>query len=225
MVDYKDEILIQQYLLGDLEGPEREAFERRLRSEEELVRLLESYTTLSNGLQSLDDPEPPPDLWARRIRPAIAEQLHGTTGRPGSVLSFLGTLRSLFLQPAVVVTAFVVVILGITLLLQQQFISPRQEDNYERAMSNIQKLRDQFLAELDTLAMEMERRKPMLSPELRKVYDQTLKDIDESIAKAERFYFAYPDNSDAVQFLFAAYEKKVEFIEQFKQLEPLSPEA
>ncbi|HUX08592.1 MAG TPA: hypothetical protein VMX35_14925 [Acidobacteriota bacterium] len=225
MADQRDEILIQRYLLGELEGSEREDFERRLESEEALACLLDSYRSLCDGLHLLEDPEPPADLWARRIRPAIAEQLDIAGERPNAGFSFLEALRLQFLKPAVVVAAFVVVIVGITLLLQYQIVSPVQEDRYEKAISNIQKLRDQFLAELDTLTFEMEKRKPMLSSELRKVYDQTLKDIDESIAKAERFYFAYPNDSDAVQFLFAAYEKKVEFIEQFKQIEPLSPEA
>ena len=225
MADQRDEILIQRYLLGELEGSEREDFERRLESEEALACLLDAYRSLCDGLHLLEDPEPPADLWARRIRPAIAEQLDIAGERPNAGFSFLEALRLQFLKPAVVVAAFVVVIVGITLLLQYQIVSPVQEDRYEKAISNIQKLRDQFLAELDTLTFEMEKRKPMLSSELRKVYDQTLKDIDESIAKAERFYFAYPNDSDAVQFLFAAYEKKVEFIEQFKQIEPLSPEA
>jgi hypothetical protein len=225
MSEQRDNELIQRYLLGDLEGAELEEFERRLRVEGDLESELAAYRSLGDNLRSLADPQPPADLWLGKIRPALAERIGETAAKTTEGATFFGSIRSLFLRPAIVVAAFALVIIGVTFLIQQQFISPIPVTRYDQAMANIQKLRDQFLTELETLTAEMEKRKPLMSAEMRRVYEQTLKDIDDSIAKAERFFFAAPNDSDAVQFLFAAYERKVEFIEQFKQLEPTSPEA
>jgi hypothetical protein len=225
MTAHKDDILIQRYLLGDLEGAELEEFERRLALDTGLARELAAYRSLNETLGSLADPQPPADLWTRRIRPALAERIGDQAlHHPGALSAFLESIRTLLLRPAIVVTAFALVFIGVTFLIQQQLISPAAVDRYDQAIANIQKLRDQFLTELQTLTEEMEKRKPLMSAEMRSVYDRTLKDIDDSIAKAERFYFAAPNDSDAVQTLFTAYEHKAEFIEQFKQLEPVSPE-
>jgi len=225
MDDTRDDELIQRYLLGDLGEVERSELERRLESDESLAEWLQSYQSMLSDLSSLDVAAPPAHLWSGRIQPALAEQL-GEISRPAHrFAAALNFMRDLFLKPAMVVIAFVVVIFAITFFIQRNVISPQELGTYDRAIANIQQLRERYVAELGTLEAEMENRKRLMSPEIRKAYENTLKEIDQSIAEAERFYFAYPADSDAVKFLFTAYEQKVKFIEQFKQLEPLSPEA
>ena len=221
----RDDSLIQRYLLGDLEGAERDDFERRLEADERLAEQLASYRAMTAELRSLGDPELPEHLWAERIGPVLTEKLSHEEHHWSAVRATIGRLRAMLLRPAVVVALSVLAIVAVTFLLQQQFVVPEPLDSYDRAIANIQSLRGQLLEELGTLTAEMETRKQLMSVEIRKVYERTLRDIDESIAAAERFYFAYPDDSDAVQFLFAAYQQKVEFIERFKQIEPLEPEA
>ena len=225
MIARQDDELIQRYLLDDLDEDEREALEQRLANEPPLREALDYYSSLTGELGGLRDPEPPPDLWSRKIRPALAERLQEGMPEVGFLQGIFSSARTMLLRPAIVLALSVAMIIGVTVILQQQIAPGEEQSAASEALSNIQKLREQYVAELDRLVGDMEERKEHMSHEMREVYEKTLATIDESIAEAERYYFAYPDNSDAIEFLFTTYEKKVEFIERFTQMEPTAPEA
>ena len=225
MISRHDDELIQRYLIADLDEAEREELELRLKSEPPLREVFQYYSSLTGELGDLGEPEPPADLWSEKIRPALAERLQEGMPEEGFLHSFFRSTRTLLLRPAIVLALSVAMIVGVTLVLQRQIVPGQEQGAMNDAISNIQKLREQYVAELDRLVGDMEQRKVGMSPEMRDVYERTLVTIDESIAEAERFFFAYPDNSDAIEFLFTTYEKKVEFIERFIKMEPSAPEA
>lgn len=213
-----DEILVQQFLSGELDGEELDAFELRLKQDTSLQKLLVFYKQLESEINALPELPVPNELWSKKIRPALEELAGGDS-------SFFNRLRDLFnksvsfvTRPAVAMVAILVLIVGATLLLQHQLLDEPQKP-YERALENIQNLRSQFLGEMKVLIAEMNDRKKEMTPEMLAVYEKTLSDIDESIANAERFYRLYPDDSDAIELLFVAYDRKTNLIKQFLYME------
>lgn len=219
MPEDRDDILVQQYLQGDLEPAERDAVRERLRSDQSLRELLEYYTLLGSDLRSLEgeDDRVPADLWKRRIRPAMAaaQRPAGEERRSGNPFAFLFGPA---MRPVLIAASFVVIVVSATLFLQQQVLTEPQQP-YARALGRIEELRIQFVSELNVLLAEMDDRKPQMTPEMRTVYETTLTQIDEAIANAERFYAFHSDDQDAIQLLMAAYDHKAEFLQTFVNME------
>jgi len=218
MTSERDELLIQRYLDGDLSDEERLTLERRIKSEAELAKLLGWYKSLESSMVEIGDPDPPEDLWRRRILPALEGHLGGADSLWARIERILSRLRATMLKPAAVAAVFIVVILATTMFIRESVIET-PEDKAEVAMERIAGLREEMKTELSRLTAEMEERKEYLNPELRAVYERTLAQIDESIEEAERFYRYFPEDPDAIEFLFAAYDRKVQFIERFRELE------
>ena len=213
----KDEILIQRYLLGDMEEHECRQFEGRLERDQRLRELLSEYRELIGDLRELDDPEVPEALWSRRIRPALEERLGNSPGVLERLRTAFGAWRGFMLKPAYVTAVFAVLLLVVTVLVVQLLERPQTpgEERVAQTLGRIENLRQQFQAELAVLIGEVEERRELMSPELRRLYDDTLARIDEAIADAERFYLLYPTDADAIEFLFAAYDRKGQFLQRF----------
>ena len=217
----KDEILIQRYLLGDMEEHERRRLEVRLESDRRLRELLSEYQALIGDLRGLDDAEVPEALWSRRIRPALQERLSADPGVAERLRTAFGAWRGFMLKPAYLTAAFAVLLLVVTVLVVQLLEWPQApgEERVAQTLDRIENLRQQFQAELAVLIGEIEERRELMSSELRGLYDDTLTKIDEAIADAERFYLLYPTDADAIEFLFAAYDRKGQFLQRFVNMD------
>ena len=214
-----NDVLIQRYLSGDLSGEECRVLERRFEQEQALRDLLHWYQALGQELHELPDPEIPEGLWRRKISPALEEHLGKRLSFSDRLFGAIGSARSLLMKPAVAILAIIALVVGVTLLVQpminvDETLSPEQQ-RAEQTITEIQDLRDEVLVKLNELSAIMDERKSELSIEMLKVYEDTLTKIDEGIAEAERYFFAYPEDPDAVKLLFVAYERKGQFIQQF----------
>lgn len=216
MTEDRDDVLIQRYLQDDLDPAEREAVRTRLRSEPALRELLEFYTLLSGDLRDLQDHDEkmPPDLWRRHIRPALAAAQKPDAAKPFNLFEFLFGPA---MRPVLVAASFLIIVVSATLFMQQALREP--EKPYANALKRIEELRAQFVHELDVLLVKMDDRKPQMTEEMRTVYENTLTQIDEAIANAERFYAFHSDDQDAIQLLMTAYDHKAEFLNTFVKME------
>lgn len=116
------------------------------------------------------------------------------------------------------VAAMVVVTISVTLFFQGQMTNEKLTPA-QVALANIEKSRLEYVNQLSVLVKDMDDRKQNYDPEIWKVYERTSAKIDEAIADAERVYSVYSDDQEAIQALFAAYDKKAELIQQFMDME------
>lgn len=215
MPDEKKEKLVQRYLDGKLNIEEKHDFKQQLKSDPELKGLLDSYSMLFSDIKDLSEVKMPADLWKRKLMPAMRQEME-KEGLGKNNLVPLFTWKKL--RPLVSVAAMVVVTISVTLFFQGQMTNEKLTPA-QVALANIEKSRLEYVNQLSVLVKDMDDRKQNYDPEIWKVYERTSAKIDEAIADAERVYSVYSDDQEAIQALFAAYDKKAELIQQFMDME------
>ena len=215
MPEEQKEKLIQRYLDGKLSLEEKHDFKQQLKADPELKELLDSYSMLLSDMKDLDHPQMPVDLWKRKIKPALIEELQSQGKAPANVVSIFNWKK---LRSVMAVAALLIITFGVTIILQSQMtgekLSPAQI-----ALANIEKNRLEYVAQLDILEQEMESKKLNFDPMIWQIYDESMTKINEAIADAERVYSVYSDDQDAIRVLFTAYDNKAEVIQKFMDME------
>lgn len=216
MPDERKEKLVQSYLDGKLTLEEKHNFKQELKTDPELKSLLDSYSMLFSDVKDLAEVTMPADLWKRKIKPAVLEEMQkDVSDKPAPVISLFSWKR---MGSIIAVAAMLVITVGVTLILQNQMtgekLSPAQI-----ALANIEKSRLEYVSQLAVLEQDMANRKSNYNPAIWEIYENTMSKMNEAIADAERVYSVYSDDQDAIRILFAAYDNKAEVIQKFMDME------
>jgi hypothetical protein len=78
----------------------------------------------------------------------------------------------------------------------------------------VREAEQKYRAAIALLARDAKRRRTLLEPDMRARFEQTLAAVDQNISETRRAARQHPDDPVAVQFMLAAYAKKVEVLRE-----------
>jgi len=113
--------LAAEYALGTLQGPARRRFERSLKDEPELRRLVLQWQERLAPLDAMIEPVPPPMRVWQTIRERIRPTLRRGAGSAGGFLSSLG-----FWRVATFASSTLALVLGLALMVVTPSSAPRE---------------------------------------------------------------------------------------------------
>jgi hypothetical protein len=214
--DEKEKLVIQ-FLQGGYPARQEKEISQQISDDPELQQLVEEHSKMISALASLSDVKMPGDLWRRKLRPAVIQQLSGKESEISIIEKIFSLLTAPKFRPALAGIGFVVIMVMSTVMLQNIFFASEPEP-YDVALAKIEELREQYSEQLQVLIAEMEIRKELLLPEVQATYDELIIKIDENIAQAERVYAIYSSDEQAVMMLMNAYDDKTKTIQRFMNM-------
>jgi len=102
---------------------------------------------------------------------------------------------------------------GATRLEQIQFYTDQNSMNY--AVLTIQRAEREYMSAIETLGDIVASLQPPMNAALRAELEQSLLIIDENISSMREAFFAHPSDPELAHYLLAAYNRKVELLQEF----------
>lgn len=175
-----------------------------------------------------------PEIWAS-VSARIGD-LAGEGRRPpvntGRILGILSSLlpASPVARQVLIAAAVAVISVGATLIavrfygkgqgevpsVAQKVPDTRGGDqtSLESALRSIQRAEQEYLQAIRILNEIVEKQKSSLDPRLVAELKQNLKIIDQNIAATRAAYYAHPSDPDLAHYMLAAYDRKVELLQE-----------
>lgn len=179
--------------------------------------LLIDMRSIVNNAKALETIQPSEDLW-----PTIKRQVLKKNRKADIQMQGKGFFGNFFPYPKglpFAVSTLLAVIILIPLIYYGVPHMRTTKNDSERIVLNHFKIAEQhYQAAIEALNQAIEAQNAELSPELTAVFKKNLKIIDDSIQLCKAAIAQYPENPEANKLLMICYRKKVELLNEIKDI-------
>ncbi len=206
--------LINDYIDNLLESGQVQELKNHLEGCEECRDLLLDMESLVKNAGELHTLEPSEDLWPVIKREALKKNREILTQKKGFFSNFPIYSRG----PALAISTLLVIMLLIPVLYYGLPYLRTPVDHGQTASNNFKLAEQQYQYAIEALDRSIESQHVELDPELAAVFRKNLAIIDESILICKKSIAEYPETSEANKLLLICYRKKIELLNEIKDI-------
>ena len=204
--------LINDYIDNLLKPGEVQELENHLAGCGDCSDLLRDMESIVKNAGELESPDPSGDLWPVIKRQALRKNREITAQKKG----LWGNLPLYSRGP--VLATLLVIMLFIPVLYYTLPYLRADRDQGEIQLDNFKIAEEQYQSAIEALDNAIGPKYARLDPELAAVFKKNLAIIDESIRICKKSIAEYPETSEADKLLLICYRKKVELLNEIKDI-------
>lgn len=206
---------INDYVDNRLEDDQVLILESHLQGCKDCRDLLGDMEAIVNNAKELGNLNPSEDLWNTVKRQVLKKNREGRTHRK----VFSGNFFLFPRVPAFALSTLLAIMILIPLL---YYVFPHRPntniDPDRTALINYKKAEQEYQSAIEALDKAIEARKTRVNPELMAVFKRNLAIIDESIRSCKESIRKTPELLEANRLLLICYRKKVELLNEIKDI-------
>jgi len=208
---------ISDYIDGMLDASAVHQLETHLATCENCSKLLAEMTSLVKDARQMENVQPSKDVWLSIRKELIQKEQETKTRRTqlSDFFNFIKYQRSLAIASSAL---FVIIISSVIFYNGLPFLTNNSNDPIKIAQQHFEEAEKHYQIAINSLQKNMPDYEAKLPADLAAVFDENLKIIDQSIQVCQTAIREQSDNEAANALLMACYKKKIELLNEIRNL-------